>query len=40
MGAFGDMDPAKAAGLLVIASVVALGLLRKYFGSVNVSLGS
>lgn len=36
---FGGLDSAKAAGLLVIGSVVVLSALRKGFGNVRISIG-
>lgn len=38
MGA--NLDTAKVAGLMVIASVLLLSAMRKGFGSVSVNLGS
>jgi hypothetical protein len=34
------MDTAKAAGIVTVSAVVVLALLRKYFGAVNVRIGS
>jgi hypothetical protein len=36
---FEDLDSAKVAGLLVIASVLVLSALRKGFGGVSVHIG-
>lgn len=37
--ALAGMDSAKAAGLLVIGSVLVLAALRKGFGNVRISIG-
>lgn len=36
----GGLDSPKCAGILTVGAVVVLALLRRGFGSVNVSLGS